>query len=120
MSRRLGKSYLGIKIATTLMLTPYSKVALIAHSTSLSEVWFKEILNDLMSIPEIRDKVTWERKMGIIEIKELNTLFICCSYLNADTKLIGKSFNFILKDEFFLVDKIYQERNLQFSYTYYS
>lgn len=109
MSRRLGKSYLGIKIATSLMLTPYSKIALIAHSTSLSEVWFKEILNDLMSIPEIRDKVTWEKKNGIIEIKELNTLFICCSYLNADTKLIGKSFNFILKDEFFLVDKIYQE-----------
>jgi hypothetical protein len=109
MSRRLGKSYLGIKIATTLMLTPYSKIALIAHSTSLSDVWFKEILNDLMSIPEIKDKVTWEKKNGIIEIKELNTLFICCSYLNADTKLIGKSFGYIVKDEHFLVDKIYQE-----------
>ena len=50
MSRRLGKSYLGIKIATTLMLTPYSKVALIAHSTSLSDTWFRDILKDLLSI----------------------------------------------------------------------
>ena len=109
MSRRLGKSYLGIKIATTLMLTPYSKVALIAHSTSLSDTWFRDILKDLLSIPEIKDKVVWEKKAGIIEIPELNTLFVCCSYLNAVTRLIGKSFGYILKDEHFLIDNHYQD-----------
>ena len=103
LSRRLGKSYLGIKIATTLMLTPESKILVCCHSTSLADVWFKDVLNDLMSIPSIKDKVIWGKKEGTIEIPELNTSFICCSYLNVASRIIGKSATACIYDEFFLV-----------------
>ena len=103
LSRRLGKSYLGIKIATTLMLTPESKILVCCHSTSLADVWFKDVLNDLMSIPSIKDKVVWGKKEGTIEIPELNTSFICCSYLNVASRIIGKSATACIYDEFFLV-----------------
>lgn len=109
LSRRLGKSYLGFKIADCLMLTPESKILVISHSTSLSDVWWKEVLKDLLSIPEIKDKVVWSKKEGTIEIPELNTSFICCSYLNASTRAIGKAFTHIIKDEHFLVPQTEQE-----------
>ena len=112
LARRFGKTFLGEDIATTFMLTPEAKVLVVAHSTSLADVWFKEVLKNLLSIPAIKDKVIWDKKAGIIEIPELNTLFVCCSYLNASTRAIGKAFTLILKDEHFLVppedqDEIY-------------
>lgn len=92
LSRRLGKSYLGFKIAESLMLTPESRILVVCHSTSLADVWFKEVLSHLLSIPAIKDKVVWGKKEGTIEIPELNTSFICCSYLNAQARSIGKAF----------------------------
>lgn len=103
LARRFGKTFLGEVIASTFMLTPEAKVLVVAHSTSLADVWFKEVLKNLLSIPSIKNKVTWDKKAGIIEIIELNTLFVCCSYLNASTRAIGKAFTLILKDEHFLV-----------------
>ena len=103
LSRRLGKSYLGFKIAESLMLTPESRILVVCHSTSLADVWFKEVLSHLLSIPAIKDKVVWGKKEGIIEIPKLNTSFICCSYLNAQARSIGKAFNFLVFDEAFLV-----------------
>lgn len=103
LSRRLGKSYLGFKIAESLMLTPESRILVVCHSTSLADVWFKEVLSHLLSIPAIKDKVVWGKKEGTIEIPELNTSFICCSYLNAQARSIGKAFNFLVFDEAFLV-----------------
>ena len=103
LARRFGKTFLGEDIATTFMLTPEAKILVIAHSTSLADVWFKEVLKNLLSIPAIKDKVTWDKKSGIIEIEEFNTLFVCCSYLNASTRAIGKAFTIVLKDEHFLV-----------------
>ena len=108
-ARRWGKTFLGEDIATTLMLTPESKILVIAHSTSLADVWFKEVLKNLLSIPELKGKVTWGKKEGIIEVESLNTSFICCSYLNASTRAIGKAFTHILKDEHFLVPPQDQE-----------
>ena len=103
LSRRLGKSYLGFKIVESLMLTPESRILVVCHSTSLADVWFKEVLSHLLSIPAIKDKVVWGKKEGTIEIPELNTSFICCSYLNAQARSIGKAFNFLVFDEAFLV-----------------
>ena len=108
-ARRWGKTFLGEDIATTLMLTPHSHILVICHSTSLSDVWYKSILRNLMKIPSIKDKVTYDKKAGIIEILEMNTILVCCSYLNADSRAIGKSFSHILKDEHFLVPAIDQE-----------
>ena len=103
LARRFGKTFLGEDIATTFMLCPHASVLVIAHSTSLADVWFKEVLKNLLSIPQLKDKVTWDKKAGIIEIPELSTLFVCCSYINASTRAIGKSFTLVLKDEHFLV-----------------
>lgn len=109
LARRFGKTFLGECIANTFMLCPNAKVLVIAHSTSLADVWFKEVLKNLLTIPQLKDKVTWDKKAGIIEVEELNTMFVCCSYLNASTRAIGKAFTLVLKDEHFLVPPEDQE-----------
>lgn len=108
-SRRWGKSFLGQTLATTLMLTPESRIFVCCHSTSLSDVWWREVLKNLTSISELRGKVEWSKKEGTIEIPELNTSFVCSSYLNAQSRAVGKSFTILFKDEFFLVPPEDQE-----------
>ena len=93
-SRRWGKTFLGKVLATTAMLTPNSQILLVTFSTTLSEIWWKDILHGLLSLPALKDKVKWDKKAGIIEIPELNTLFVCCSHLNYDTRGIGRQFSF--------------------------
>lgn len=102
-SRRWGKTFLGEDIVTSLMLSLGSKVLVIAHSTSLAEVWWQNILNNLMKIPKMRDKVFWDKKAGIIRIDELETEFICCSYLNVQSRAIGRAFSHIILEEHYLV-----------------
>lgn len=108
-SRRWGKTFLGKVLATTAMLTPYSQILLVTFSTTLSEIWWKDILHGLMSLPALKDKVKWDKKAGTIEIPELNTIFVCCSHLNFDTKAIGRQFSLILQDEKFLIPPQYQQ-----------
>ena len=108
-SRRWGKTFLGKVLATTAMLTPNSQILLVTFSTTLSEIWWKDILHGLMSLPALKDKVKWDKKAGIIEIPELNTLFVCCSHLNYDTRGIGRQFSTILYDERALIPPQYQQ-----------
>lgn len=110
MSRRLGKSYLATKIMVTLMLTSESKISLCSHSTSLSDETYNNILRDLLSIPALKDKVKSYKKEGIIEIPSLNTRVITASYLNSESRFVGKTNNFLIFDEIFLVPANYQEQ----------
>ena len=109
MSRRLGKSFLATKIMVTLLLTPESKIALTSHSTSLSDETFNNILRDLALIPQIQDKFRAYKKEGIIEIPSLGSRVVTASFLNAESRFVGKQFGYLVFDEFFLVGASYQQ-----------
>lgn len=108
-SRRWGKTYLSQAMATADMLTPNSKIMLVAFSTSLAENWWQDILTNLLSIKELDGKVKWEKKKGTISIPELNTFLQISSYLNFDTAGIGRQFCKIYIDEGFLIPPEAQE-----------
>lgn len=108
-SRRWGKTYLNQGIATSDLLTPNSKIMLVAFSSSLAELWFQDILSNLLKIKELDGKVKWEKKKGYIYIPELNTSLQVSSYLNFDTLGIGRQFCKIYIDEGFLIPIDYQE-----------
>lgn len=112
MSRRLGKSYLATKIMVTLLLTQGSLISLCSHSTSLSDETFNNILKDLSSIPLVKDKIKAYKKEGIIEIPSFDTRVITASYLNSQSRFVGKSNNWLFFDEFALVPANYQEEIL--------
>ena len=109
-SRRIGKTAVATKIIVSLMLCPNHKIGLVSHSTSLSDQTFSDVLGDLMKIPSIKDKVTSRKKEGIIEIPELGTRLVTSSYLNAESRFVGKAFTNLIYDEFFLVPANYQEQ----------
>lgn len=109
MARRLGKSFLIKKIIVAQLLTPESSIFLASHSTSLSDEHFQNIYRDLMKIPAIASKVVARKKEGILEIPELNTRLICASYLNAESRFVGKNSNFFCVDESFLIPPEYQQ-----------
>ena len=114
LARRLGKTYVARKIIVTLMLQPHSKIALISHSSYLSQETFDEILKDLAKIPSIKDKVKSYKKEGVIEIPELNTRMITASANNYDTKMVGRANNYLILDEFFLVPADIQQNIINF------
>jgi hypothetical protein len=102
-SRRWGKTYLNQGIATSDLLTPNSKIMLVAFSSSLAELWFQDILSNLLRIKELDGKVKWEKKKGYIYIPELNSSLQVSSYLNFDTLGIGRQFCKIYIDKGILV-----------------
>lgn len=114
LARRLGKTYVARKIIVTLLLTPESKIALVSHSTTLSDETFNEVLKDLMRIPELRDKIKSYKKEGIIEIPELNTKLITASYLNYESRMVGRANTHLILDEFFLIPPDIQQNILNF------
>lgn len=109
-SRRLGKSWVALKVINTLLMTYGSKILLLGHSTSLVDTFFKNIVNDLMSIPQIKDIVKVYKKEGLIEIPELNSYLVTCSQHNWESRSIGRAYNYRVYEEFYLVNPSTQEQ----------
>lgn len=102
MSRRMGKSFLILKLIVSQLLTPNSDIGLVSHSTHLSDEHFSNIVRDLGKIPQLKDKFHVRKKEGIITIPSLNSRFICSSYYNSEARFVGKKLSIIYFEEYFL------------------